>query len=156
MHLPPLIHDLAVICAVAGGVTLLFQRIRQPVVVGYIIAGILIGPFTPPRPLVSDLATIRTLAELGVIFLMFSLGLEFSFRLLARAGGPAVLATLVEVTLMMTLGYGAGRLLGRAPTDSFFMGAVVAISSTTVILKALGELGLQKRRFAEFVFSLIR
>src|SRR5262245_22860646 len=105
MHLAPLIRDLAVILAVAGLMTLLFQRIRQPVVLGYIIAGILIGPYTPPIQLVTDVPSIQTWAELGVIFLMFTLGLEFSFRKLIRVGGSATLTATSEVLFFVPGGY---------------------------------------------------
>src|SRR3954468_21232428 len=104
MHLAPLIHDLAVILGVAGVVTLLFQKIRQPVVLGYIVAGLIVGPHTPPVPLVTDLPSIQIWAELGVIFLMFSLGLEFSFRKLLKTGISAGITAVFEVVFMTALG----------------------------------------------------
>src|SRR3954453_2590979 len=105
MHLPPLISDLAIILGVAGLVSLLFQKIRQPVVLGYIMAGMIVGPYTPPFPLVTDLPGIQIWAELGVIFLMFSLGLEFSFRKLASVGFSASLTACFEVLVMIILGF---------------------------------------------------
>lgn len=155
MHLAPLIRDLAVILAVAGLISLLFQRIRQPVVLGYIIAGIVIGPYTPPFQLVTDLPSIRTWAELGVVFLMFTLGLEFSFRKLARVGGSATIAASAEVLFFLPVGYLAGRALGWKPMDSLFLGAMLSISSTTIIIKALDELKLKKHRFAELIFAIL-
>lgn len=155
MHLAPLIRDLAVILGVAGIMTLLFQRIRQPVVLGYIIAGILIGPYTPPFQLVTDIPSIKTWAELGVIFLMFSLGLEFSFRKLIRVGGSAAITASFEVLFFVPAGYLVGKLLGWSSVDSLFLGAMLSISSTTIIIKALDELKLKKHRFAELIFGAL-
>src|SRR4026208_2330281 len=101
MHGVALLQDLAVVMIVAGLVTVIFHRLKQPVVLGYIIAGVIIGPATPPLPLVSSQETIHTLAELGVILLMFSLGLEFSLRKLHRVGGPAFIAAFLEILLMI-------------------------------------------------------
>lgn len=155
MHLAPLIRDLAVILAVAGLVALVFRRIRQPVVLGYLVAGAVVGPHTPPFPLVTDLPNIRTLAELGVIFLMFSLGLEFSFRRLARVGLSAGFTASFEVLVMLALGFGAGKIAGWRTMDCLFLGAILSISSTTIIIKALDELGLKTRRFAELIFGIL-
>src|SRR5438045_9247360 len=105
MHWIAFLQDLAVVMIVAGLVTVLFHRLRQPVVLGYIIAGVIIGPYTPPYPLIKDQETIRTLAELGVIFLMFSLGLEFSLRMLHQVGVSALIAAMLEILLMLCLGY---------------------------------------------------
>ena len=155
MQLYPLIRDLAVILGTGGLVSLLFHRIKQPVVLGYILAGAIVGPNTPPYSLVSDIIGIKTWAELGVIFLMFSLGLEFSFRKLATVGVAPVLTAGFEVFLMNVLGYYSGRFLGYSPTDSIFLGAMLSISSTTVIIKALEELKLKTKRFAEIIFALL-
>ena len=155
MHIAPLIHDLAIILGVAGAVTYIFQRIQQPVVLGYIIAGIIVGPYTPPFHLIEDLPNIRTWAELGVVFLMFSLGLEFSFRKLAQVGVSAGATAIFEVVLMILLGFGCGRIFGWSSSDSLFLGAMLSISSTTIIIKALDELGLKKRRFAEIIFGVL-
>ena len=150
--LAPLIRDLAVILGVAGLVSLVFQKIRQPVVLGYLIAGMIIGPYTPPHELVSDIPNLQTLSELGVIFLMFSLGLEFSFHKLKRVGFSASATGLAEVFFMLVLGLATGSLIGWPFHDSLFLGAALAISSTTIIIKALEELNLKRRRFAELVF----
>lgn len=154
-HIAALIRDLAVILGVAGLVTLVFQRIKQPVVLGYIVAGIIVGPYFLERPLVNDIPNIRVWAELGVIFLMFSLGLEFSFRKLARVGISASVTAVTEIGLMMILGYVTGRLLGWQQIDSVFLGAMLSISSTTIIIKALDELKLKTRRFAEMIFGVL-
>ncbi len=155
MHLAPLIHDLAVILTVAGIVSLIFQKIRQPVVLGYITAGIIIGPYTPPYPMVTDIAGIKIWAELGVIFLMFTLGLEFSFRKLASVGLPGTFTACFEVLFMLFLGYLCGSLLGWSNIDSLFLGAMLSISSTTIIIKALQELDYTSHRFAELIFGAL-
>src|SRR3990167_9118684 len=106
MHdLAPLISDLAIMLMVAGIVVLLFQRIHQPVVLGYLVAGMIVGPYTPPYPLVIDISNIKILSELGVIFLMFSLGLEFSFQKLRRVGFSATITGAIEVVLMLIIFY---------------------------------------------------
>src|SRR5215831_17282963 len=110
MHTITFLQDLAVVLIVAGLVTILFHRLKQPVVLGYIIAGIIIGPHTPPFPLIHDKDTINTLSELGVILLMFSLGLEFSLRKLKQVGAPAFIAALLEILLLFWVGYEIGRL----------------------------------------------
>jgi len=155
MHLAPLIRDLALILIVAGVVTLIFQRIKQPVVLGYIIAGFIVGPYTTPYTLVTDIPNIKILAELGVIFLMFALGLEFSFRKLTRVGVPVAFTTGLEVSIMLILGYFTGRLFHWSRMDSIFLAAIMSISSTTIIIKAFDELGLKSRRFAELVFGIL-
>lgn len=156
MHeLAPLIKDLAIILGIASLVTLLFQKIRQPIVLGYLIAGIIVGPYTPPHILVSDIPNIQILSELGVIFLMFSLGLEFSFHKLKRVGFSASISGLLEVICMLLLGLGMGKLIGWSFYDSLFLGAALAISSTTIIIKALEELNLKTKRFAEIVFGIL-
>ncbi len=154
-HLAPMIRDLAVILVIAGMVSLLFQRIRQPVVLGYIIAGIIVGPHTPPFPLVSDIQSIRLWAELGVIFLMFSMGLEFSFRRLAKVGVSAAFTACIEVVFMLILGSALGRMLHYSLMDSLFLGAMLSISSTTIIIRTLDELKLKTRRFAEVIFGIL-
>ena len=150
-----ILQDLAVVMIVAGLVTILFHRFKQPVVLGYIIAGVIIGPHTPPFPLIKDQSTIDTFSELGVILLMFSLGLEFSLRKLKQVGVPAVIAAFVEILLMAWAGYEIGRLFGWSTMDSVFLGAILSISSTTIIIKALGELGKTKERFAQLIFGIL-
>jgi len=149
------IQDLAVVMALAGVVTVLFHRLKQPVVLGYIAAGVIIGPYTPPFQLIHDEQTIQTLGELGVVFLMFSLGLEFSLRKLFQVGATAIVAALSEIVLMLWLGYEIGSAFGWSSMDSLFLGAILAISSTTIIVKALSELGLKRERFAQLVFGIL-
>jgi CPA2 family monovalent cation:H+ antiporter-2 len=146
---------LAVVMIVAGLVTIIFHRLKQPVVLGYIIAGVIIGPHTPPFPLINDKHTIETLSYLGVILLMFSLGLEFSLRKLRQVGGAAFIAAFLEIMLMAWVGYEIGRLFGWSTMDSIFLGAILSISSTTIIIKALGELGKTKERFAQLIFGVL-
>ncbi|WP_250490149.1 cation:proton antiporter [Caballeronia sp. INML2] len=154
-HAIGFIQDLAVIMAIAGVVTVLFHRLRQPVVLGYIAAGVIIGPYTPPFNLIHDEATIQTLGELGVVFLMFSLGLEFSLRKLFKVGATAFVAALSEIVLMIWVGYEIGRWFGWTAMDSLFLGAMLAISSTTIIVKALSELGMKGEHFAQIVFGIL-
>jgi monovalent cation:H+ antiporter-2, CPA2 family len=150
-----LLRDLAVVLAVSGAVTAVFHQLRLPVVLGYLIAGVFIGPHTPPFALVTDTHTIETLAELGVILLLFSIGLEFSLRKLQRVGLIAVVVAAVEVSGMFALGYTAGQLLGWNHADSMFLGAILSISSTTIIVKALSELGLTRAKFARVVLGVL-
>lgn len=149
------LQDLAVVMIVAGVVTVLFHRLKQPVVLGYILAGFIIGPHTPPFPLIHDQHTIDTLAELGIIFLMFSLGLEFNLRKLKEVGVTALLAALFEIVVMVGVGYQMGRWFGWSDMDSLFLGAMLSVSSTTIIVKALGELGLAQERFAGIIFGIL-
>jgi CPA2 family monovalent cation:H+ antiporter-2 len=149
------IQDLAVVMAFAGIATVLFHRLKQPVVLGYIAAGVIIGPYTPPFQLIHDEQTIQTLGELGVVFLMFSLGLEFSLRKLFKVGVTAIVAALSEIVLMLWIGYEIGSAFGWNSMDSLFLGAILAISSTTIIVKALSELGLKRESFAQLVFGIL-
>ena len=142
MHGADFIKDLAVIMLVAGVVTVIFHYLKQPVVLGYIIAGLIIGPYATPIPFISDENTIKTLGELGVVFLMFGLGLEFSLRKLAKVGATAFVAALSQIILLIWVGYEIGRFFAWNPMDSLFLGAMMAISSTTITVKALEELGL--------------
>ncbi len=153
--LAPLIKDLAVILGVASLVTLLFQKIRQPVVLGYLLSGIIVGPHVPPYDLVTDVPSLHTLSELGVIFLMFSLGLDFSFHKLKRVGTPAIITGLFEVVIVLLIGFLLGKILGWSIYDCIFLGAALSISSTTIIIKAMEELGLKSKYFAELVFGVL-
>jgi CPA2 family monovalent cation:H+ antiporter-2 len=154
MHGIELLHDLAVVMLVAGITTILCHRLKQPVVLGYIVAGIIIGPHTWV-PLVKNEETIRGLGAMGVVLLMFSLGLEFSLRKLTRVGLSVLVAALLEITLMIWLGYEVGRAFGWSTMDSVFLGAMVSISSTTIIVKALAELGKSREAFAEIIFGIL-
>jgi CPA2 family monovalent cation:H+ antiporter-2 len=155
MHHATLLSDLAIVMIVAGLVTVLFHRLKQPVVLGYIIAGVIIGPHTPPFPLIREEETIRTLSELGIIFLMFSLGLEFSLRKLKEVGATAFLAAITAILVMLAAGYSLGQAFGWSAMDSIFLGAILSISSTTIVIKVLDEVGLKKERFAEIIFGIL-
>src|SRR2546426_5497815 len=155
MHGIAFLQDLAVVMIVAGLVTVVFHRFKQPVVLGYILAGVIIGPHTPPFPFINNQETIQTLAELGVILLMFSLGLEFSLGKVKQVGHTAFIAAFLEIMLMVWVGYEIGRLFGWGTMDSIFLGAMLSISSTTIIIKALAELGKTKERFAQLIFGIL-
>jgi len=149
------IQDLAVLMIAAGIVTILCHRFRQPIVLGYIVAGFLIGPHTLPINLINDEETIKTLAELGVIFLMFCLGLEFSIRKLFSVGATAFLAAFMEIFLMVWIGWVIGQFFGWTKMDSIFLGAILAMSSTTIIVKALNDLKMKHERFAQQIFGVL-
>lgn len=155
MHSIAFLQDLAVVMCVAAVATILFRQFKQPVVLGYILAGVVIGPHTPPFELIHGEETIKTLAELGVIFLMFSLGLEFSLRKLQKVGAAAFIAAALEILIMMLAGYELGRFFGWSKMDSVFLGAILAISSTTIIIKALEGLGKTKEPFAGLIFGIL-
>lgn len=155
MHGVEFLQDLALVMIVAGVVTILCHRFKQPVVLGYIVAGVIIGPHTPPVLALTNEASIKTLSELGVVFLMFSLGLEFSLKKLKNVGVTALIAATLEIVLMVWVGYEIGRLFGWKPMDCLFLGAMLSISSTTIIIKALNELGRSKERFSELIFGIL-
>lgn len=154
-HLPKLIEDLALILMAGAVTTLLFRRLKQPLVLGYIIAGLLVGPHIAILPTVIDTENINVLAELGVIFLLFSLGLEFSFKKLVRVGGAASITAVVEVLGMLGIGYATGQLMGWSQMDSIFLGGILSISSTTIIIRAFEELGVKSQQFAGIVFGVL-
>ncbi len=155
MHTIAFIHDLAIIMLMAGVVTVVFHLLHQPVVLGYIAAGVLIGPHTPPYSLVTDEETIHTLGELGVVFLLFSLGLEFSVKRLRQVGATALVAALTGIVMMLWLGYEIGLAFGWHTMDALFLGAMLSISSTTITIKALDDLGLRRENFAQSVFAIL-
>ena len=144
MHGIGFLQDLAMVMMVAGLVTLLFHRLRQPVVLGYLLAGFIIGPFTPPYALVRDEATIKILADLGVVFLMFSLGLDFSFKKLRSVGIPAFVTAAFEIMVMMAVGYQLGGLLGWSGMERLFLGIMLALTSSTIVVKSLRDQGQLK------------
>jgi CPA2 family monovalent cation:H+ antiporter-2 len=154
-HLPLLIEDLALILCAAGVFTLLFKWLRQPQVLGYLIAGFLVSPHFPLFPTVSDIESIHTWAEIGVIFLMFSLGLEFSFKKLIKVGPSSGITALVEVVGMLLVGYLTGKALGWSFMDSLFLGGILSISSTTIIIRAFEEAGVKTQQFARLVFGVL-
>jgi CPA2 family monovalent cation:H+ antiporter-2 len=154
-HLPDLIKDLVLILGAAACVTLLFRKLKQPLVLGYILAGFLVGPHVHFFPTVRETGNIQIWAEIGVIFLLFSLGLEFSFKKLVKVGGSASITAIVEVVIMLAIGYGAGRILGWNNMDSLFLGGILSISSTTIIIRAFDELGMKTHRFVTLVFGVL-
>ena len=154
-HLPKLIEDLALILMTAAFITLIFKKIRQPLVLGYIIAGFLVGPHLSITPTVADRDNIETLAEIGVIFLLFSLGLEFSFKKLLRVGGSASVTAFVEIIFITLAGYFAGIWMGWSTMDSLFLGGMLASSSTTIIIRAFDELGVKTKQYARIVFGVL-
>jgi len=154
-HLPTLIEDLALILFSGAVVTLLFRKLKQPLVLGYIIAGLLVGPHISLVPTVVEERNIKILAELGVIFLLFSLGLEFSFKKLMRVGGSASVTAFVEIAFIVVAGYLVGKWMGWGQMDSIFLGALLASSSTTIIIRAFEELGVKSKRFAGVVFGVL-
>jgi CPA2 family monovalent cation:H+ antiporter-2 len=147
------LRNLALVLCVAAVTTVVFQRLRQPVIFGYLMAGLIIGPHIP-IPLVVDEPMVHTLAQLGVILLMFGLGLEFSLRKLIQVGPTAGLVAVAENSMMIWFGYLLGQLLGWSTLESVFAGAVIAISSTTIIVKAFAEQGI-RGRVAETVFGVL-
>jgi len=155
LQLPVFIDDLALILCTAALVTLIFKKLRQPVVLGYIIAGFVVGPNFSLFPTVVERESIQTWAEIGVIFLLFSLGLEFSFKKLIKVGGVATLAAIIEVPLTLLLGYGVGQWLGWSFMDSLFLGGILAIASTTIIIRAFDELGVKNQKFAGIVTGVL-
>ena len=140
-EIPSLVEDLALILVVAGVVTLIFKKLKQPLVLGYIMAGFLVSPHMPLTASVADTENIQTWADIGVMFLLFSLGL--------------IIATLTIIFAMMILGNGVGHLFGWESMDCTFLGGMLAMSSTTIIYKAFDDLGLRQQRFSGLVMSVL-
>lgn len=149
------LQDMAVVMAVSAAILIFCRRFRLPVVLGYILAGVLIGPHTPPYSLVKDLHSIHVLSEMGVIFLLFSIGLEFSLTKLGRVGVVAFFAATLEIFLMMGIGYWLGRAFGWNFMNSLFLGAILSISSTTIIAKVLMEMKKLKEKFAQVILGIL-
>lgn len=149
------LQDLAIIMLVAGAITVIFHRLRQPVVLGYILAGIILGPHTPPTVLIGDKHTVKVLAELGMIFLLFALGLEFNLGKLKKVGSTAIVAATTEILLMLWVGYEIGRAFGWSSMDSIFLGSMLAMSSSTIIIKAVGDLGMKREKFTQLMFGIL-
>ncbi|MBQ8564191.1 MAG: cation:proton antiporter [Firmicutes bacterium] len=155
MHIPALISDLAVMMLTAGIITILFRKIRQPLILGYILAGFLMSPYFPLFMTVEDTAAIHTWSEIGIIFLMFHLGLEFNLHKMAQVGSTAIVTTIIQVIGMLALGFGAGMLLGFCVMDSIVLGGMLCMSSTMVIIKVFDELDLKKKKYSEAVFGTL-
>lgn len=152
--LPSLISDLAIILMAAGIITILFKKINQPVVLGYILAGIIAGPSLNFLH-VTDTENIKTWADIGVIFLLFSIGLDFSFKKLMKMGGTVFITAFTVILGMMSLGYFTGKLLGWDHITSLFLGGMVSMSSTTIIIKTYEDLGVRKQQFAGLVIGML-
>jgi CPA2 family monovalent cation:H+ antiporter-2 len=150
-HLEPLITDLGLILMTAGIAVVIFRKLKQPLVLGYLIAGFLAGNHFDFFPSIKDIKSVEIWAEIGIIFLLFSLGLEFSFKKLMKVGGTASITAGVQIFTMCFVGYAVGQWLGWPTMDSIFLGAILSISSTTIILKSFEELGVKTQKFAGIV-----
>ncbi|MDE6153541.1 MAG: cation:proton antiporter, partial [Muribaculaceae bacterium] len=155
MNIESLISDLAFILLLGAGVTVLFKWIKQPVVLGYIVAGFLASPNFEPLPSVTTEANIEFWAQIGIVVLLFSLGLEFSFKKLLNVGGSAVVTALIIVAGMMITGFMIGKLLHFSNINSLFLGGMLSMSSTTIIIKAFTDLNLRQKKFASLVFAVL-
>lgn len=153
--IPFLVKDLALILMVAGIVTIIFKKLKQPLVLGYIVAGFLVSPHMPYTMSVIDETDIKTWADIGVIFTLFSLGLDFSFKKIVKMGASPIIATIVIVFAMMMLGISIGHGFGWSKMDCIFLGGMLAMSSTTIIYKAFDDMGLRQQKFAGMVMSVL-
>lgn len=154
-EIPFLVKDLALILMVAGIVTIIFKKLKQPLVLGYIVAGFLVSPHMPYTMSVIDETDIKTWADIGVIFTLFSLGLDFSFKKIVKMGASPIIATIVIVFSMMMLGISIGHGFGWSKMDCIFLGGMLAMSSTTIIYKAFDDMGLRQQKFAGIVMSVL-
>ena len=150
-----MIVDLALILICAGVMTLIFKRLKQPLVLGYIVAGFLASPNMPYMPSVSDLENVHLWSDIGVIFLLFALGLEFSFKKIMKMGSAPIIAACSIIICMMTVGIFTGFLFGWRQMDCVFLGGMLAMSSTTIIFKAFDDMGLRQQQFAGLVLSVL-
>ena len=154
-ELPALIQDLALILVVAGVVTLIFKKLKQPLVLGYIVAGFIVSTHMPYTMSVIDRENVQTWADIGVIFLLFSLGLDFSFKKIMKMGASPVIAAMTIIFSMMMFGVCVGQLFGWEKMDCIFLGGMLAMSSTTIIYKAFDDMGLRQQHFARMVMSVL-
>lgn len=155
MTIPPLINDLALILISAGLTTIIFKWLKQPVVLGYIVAGCLVSSQITLTPTVSGVSDIGTWADIGVVFLLFSLGLDFSFKKLFKVGRTAIISAVVIVTFMIVLGFFVGMAMGWGMTNSFLLGGMISMSSTAIIIKAFDDMGLKSQKFTKIVFGIL-
>ena len=155
MELPTIIHDLALMLIVAGIVTLIFKRLKQPLVLGYIVAGFLVSPHMPYTASVADMENIHLWADIGVMFLLFSLGLDFSFKKILKMGASPFISAMVIIFSMSMLGVCVGKAFSWSRMDCIFLGGMLAMSSTTIIYKAFDDLGLRQQQFAGLVMSVL-
>jgi len=154
-HLQPLISDLGLILMTAGIAVLIFKKMKQPLVLGYLIAGFLAGNHFDFFPSITDMKSVEVWAEIGVIFLLFSLGLEFSFKKLMKVGGTSSITAITQILFMVVIGYFVGQWMGWGKMDSIFLGATLSISSTTIIIRAFDELGVKGKKFVGIVFGAL-
>ena len=154
-HIEPLIQDLALILVVAGIVTLVFKRLKQPLVLGYIVAGFLVSPHMPYTASVVDMANIKLWADIGVMFLLFSLGLDFSFKKILKMGASPIISVVCIIFAMSMLGMTVGYAFGWSKMNCIFLGGMLAMSSTTIIYKAFDDLGLRQQQFTGLVMSVL-
>lgn len=154
-ELPDMIEDLALILVVAGVVTLIFKKLKQPLVLGYIVAGFLVSPNMPYTASVADMENVHLWADIGVMFLLFSLGLDFSFKKILKMGASPVISTCTTIFCMSMLGFSVGSFFGWERMDCIFLGGMLAMSSTTIIYKAFDDLGLRQQQFAGLVMSVL-
>jgi len=154
-ELPTMIQDLALILIVAGIVTLVFKRLKQPLVLGYIVAGFLVSPHMPYTASVADAENVQLWADIGVMFLLFSLGLDFSFKKILKMGASPIISAITIIFAMSMLGVCVGHAFGWSKMDCIFLGGMLAMSSTTIIYKAFDDLGLRQQQFAGLVMSVL-
>ena len=154
-ELAPMIQDLALMLVVAGVVTIIFKRLKQPLVLGYIMAGFLVSPHMPYTASVADRENIHLWADIGVMFLLFSLGLDFSFKKILKMGASPIISTITIIFSMSMLGIIVGHAFGWSQMDCIFLGGMLAMSSTTIIYKAFDDLGLRQQQFAGLVMSVL-
>ncbi len=154
-ELAPLINDLALILMIAGIVTIIFKKLKQPLVLGYIVAGFLVSPHMPYTASVVDMENIHLWADIGVMFLLFSLGLDFSFKKILKMGASPIISTITIIFCMSMLGVLVGQSFGWSNMDCTFLGGMLAMSSTTIIYKAFNDLGLRQQQFAGMVMSVL-
>jgi len=154
-ELPSLITDLALILVVAGIVTLVFKKLKQPLVLGYLVAGILVGPHTTFMLSVADKENVELWAQIGILFLLFSLGLDFSFKKIVKMGMAPIIACITIIFCMMLLGFCVGKAFGWGQMDCVFLGGMLAMSSTTIIYKAFDDMGIRQQQFASLVMSVL-
>ena len=150
-----LLSDLALILIVAGIVTVIFKKLNQPVVLGYIVAGLLTGPYITFIPTVTDTQNVEFWGKIGVIFLLFGLGLEFNFKKLKKVGGPGFITVFTEVVMMFCMGILVGRVLEWSWVTSIFLGGMLSISSTSIIIKAFDDMGVKNKKFTQMVFGAL-
>ena len=156
MHeIHPLIIDLTLISIYAGLTTLLCKKLKQPIILGYILAGLFAGPHFNLLPTVTDKEDLNLWADIGVIFLLFGLGLEFSFKKMVNVGKSAMITASANILFMLFLGYNTGLILGWSTMDSFFLGSMISMSSTTIIIKAFSDLNIKKQKFTDLVFGVL-